>query len=311
MKNLLLISAVIILVLVAGCTSVTPSTTGKTTLQFTTSPSGAEVYLDNQYSGTTPCSLSDVSVGTHTLEYRLTGYSSWKSTITVPAGTSSYYASLTPLASKTATTIPSGVATTVQPISVVVQQPTVTITESTDTLVIGGKLLFSGTCKGSNGVILMLYGPGIYTNGVKVAEPAVGTDNSWSYTWNPGTSIMNGAYTMIAYDKQKQASDKVSFTAVGGGSITISAASATIPQGNTASFSGLCTSGAKTVRLTLYGPGQYSNGVDVVTLPLNADDTWNYKFTFDQAKPMGTYTMYVHDAQNTGSASVIVSVVSP
>jgi hypothetical protein len=194
---------------------------------------------------------------------------------------------------------------------VVVQQPTVTITESTDTLVIGGKLLFSGTCKGSNSVILMLYGPGIYTNGVKVAEPSVGTDNSWSYTWNPGTSIMNGEYTMIAYDKQKLASDKVSFTAVGGGSITIGVASATIPQGNTASFSGLCTSGAKTVRLTLYGPGQYSNGVDVVTLPLNADNTWNYKFTFDLAKPMGTYTMYVHDAQNTGSASVIVSVVSP
>jgi PEGA domain. len=311
MKNLFLVSAVIIFVIAAGCTATAPATTGKTTLQFTTSPSGAEVYLDNQYSGTTPCSLSDVSVGTHSLEYRLSGYSPWKSTITVPAGTSSYYASLTPLASKTGTTVPSGIATTVQPISVVVQQPAVTITESTDTLVIGGKLLFSGTCKGSNSVILMLYGPGAYTNGVKVAEPAVGTDNSWSYTWNPGTSIMNGEYTMIAYDKQKLASDKVSFNAVGGGSITIGVASATIPQGNTAGFSGLCTSGAKTVRLTLYGPGQYSNGVDVATLPLNADNTWNYKFTFDQAKPMGIYTMYVHDAQNTGSASVIVSVVSP
>lgn len=311
MKNLLLISAVIIVVIAAGCTSVTPSTTGKTTLQFTTSPSGAEVYLDNQYSGTTPCSLSDISVGSHTLEYRLSGYTPWKSSITVPAGPSSYYASLTPLASTTATTTPSGAGTNAQPISVVVQQPTVTIMESPDTLVIGGKMLFSGTCTGSNGVILMLYGPGIYTNGVKVAEPTVGTDNSWSYTWNPGTSIMHGSYTMIAYDKQKQASDKVAFTAVGGGSITIGVASASIPQGNTASFSGLCTSGAKTVKLTLYGPGQYSNGVDVATLPLNADNTWNYKFTFDQAKPMGTYTMYVHDAQNTGSASVIVSVGSP
>jgi len=310
MKRFLLVSAVVVFVIVAGCTSVTQST-GKTTLQFTTSPSGAEVYLDNQYSGTTPCSLSDVSVGSHTLEYRLTGYAPWNSSITVPAGTSSYFATLTPLASQTATTAPSSTATTIQPISVVVQQPTVTITESTDTLVIGGKLLFSGTCKGSNSVILMLYGPGIYKNGVKVAEPSVGTDNSWSYTWNPGTSIMNGEYTMIAYDKQKLASDKVSFTAVGGGSITISVTSATIPQGNTASFSGLCTSGAKAVRLTLYGPGQYSNGVDVATLPLNADNTWTYKFTFDLAKPMGTYTMYVHDAQNTGSASVIVSVVSP
>jgi len=68
--------------------------------------------------------------------------------------------------------------------------------------------------------------------------------------------------------KQKQASDKVSFTAVGGGSITIGVASATIPQGNTASFSGLCTSGAKDRETdALYGPGQYSNGVDVQPFP--------------------------------------------
>jgi len=107
MKRFLLVSAVVVFVIVAGCTSVTQST-GKTTLQFTTSPSGAEVYLDNQYSGTTPCSLSDVSVGSHTLEYRLTGYSPWKSSITVPAGTSSYFATLTPLASQTATTRPIG-----------------------------------------------------------------------------------------------------------------------------------------------------------------------------------------------------------
>ena len=307
MKKILLVSAVIIFVIAAGCTSVTPSA-GKTTLQFTTSPSGAEVYLDNQYSGTTPCSLSDITIGTHTLEYRLAGYGSWKSTITVPAGSSSYFASLTPLATQTVTALPSGAATTAQPVSVVVQQPAVTIKESQDILVIGGTITFSGTCKGSNSVILMLYGPGIYTNGVKVAEPSVGADNTWTYSWNPGTSLMHGSYTMIAYDKQKLASETTSFSAVGGGSVTIATGNPSISLGDTATFSGLCTSGAKTVRLTLYGPGQYSGGIDVATLSLNADNTWTYKYKFDLAKPQGSYTMYVHDAQNTGSDSVTVTV---
>ena len=62
---------VIAAVLGAGCTSVTPPAKG--TLQFSSSPSGAQIYLDNQFQGTTPCTVAGVDAGTHILEFRYSG----------------------------------------------------------------------------------------------------------------------------------------------------------------------------------------------------------------------------------------------
>lgn len=313
MKRILVIFALIICVVISGCTS-TQTSSGKGTLQFSTSPEGAQIYLDNQYQGTTPSSLSGVSTGAHTLEYRYSGYQNWKADITVPTGSSTYYAALTPAASHTAqptqTSVeisPQGpVVTTSAPAS----QAAVKIQESQDIMIIGSSQTFYGTCTGSNTVILMLYGPGAYTNGVKVAEPSVGVDNSWSYTWNPGYSVMSGSYVMIAYDKQKIASDKVLFSVVGGGTVGISTNNYVVSQGDTVTYSGLCTTGAKTVTLTLSGPGQYSNGVNVATLSLNADKTWSFKYKFDLTSPLGTYTMSVRDAQKTASDSVSITLTN-
>jgi hypothetical protein len=309
MKRILVIFALIICVAISGCTST--QVPGKGTLQFSTSPEGAQIYLDNQYQGTTPSTLSGVSTGAHTLEFRYSGYQSWKAGITVPAGSSTYYAALTPLKSPTTQTTqsPEGISTqgpvvTTAPAS----QTTVRIQESQTIMIIGTSQTFYGTCTGSNAVILMLYGPGAYTNGVLVAQPSVGADNSWSYTWNPGYSLMSGSYTMIAYDKQKTTSDKAVFSVVGGGTVAITTSNYVITQGDTATYSGLCTTGAKTVTLTLYGPGQYANGVDIATLPLNPDNTWSYKYRFDMAKPLGSYTMSVRDAQNTASDSVAITL---
>src|SRR5208337_2392619 len=98
MKRILIISALIVCVLIAGCTS--SQTSGKGTLQFSTSPEGAQIYLDNQYQGTTPSTLSGVSVGAHTLEFRYPGYASWHANITVTTASSTYYAALVALASQ-------------------------------------------------------------------------------------------------------------------------------------------------------------------------------------------------------------------
>jgi hypothetical protein len=119
---------------------------------------------------------------------------------------------------------------------------------------------------------------------------------------------MSGSYVMIAYDKQKLVSDKAMFSVVGGGTVGIATSSYAVNQGDTVTYSGICTTGAKSVTLTLYGPGFYSNGVYVATLTLNADNTWKYKYKFDQTSPLGTYTMSVRDAQNTGSDSVAITV---
>jgi hypothetical protein len=307
MKRILVIFALIFCIVISGCTST--QAPGKGTLQFSTSPEGAQIYLDNQYQGTTPSILSGVSTGAHTLEFRYSGYQSWKADITIPAGSSTYYAALTPLAGQTPAQSTGGTATQGQVVTIVAQ-PTVKIQESQEIMIIGSSQTFYGTCTGSKTVILMLYGPGAYTNGVKVAEPSVGADNSWVYTWNPGYSLMSGSYVMIAYDKQKIASDKALFSVVGGGTVSIATSNYVISQGDTVTYSGLCTSGAKSVSLTLYGPGQYANGVNLATLTLNADKTWTYKYKFDMAKPLGSYTMSVHDAQNTGSDSVAITLTS-
>ncbi len=74
MKRLLIISALIACVLITGCTS--SQIVGKGTLQFSSSPQGAQIYLDNQYQGTTPSTLSGIYTGAHALEFRYPGYQS-------------------------------------------------------------------------------------------------------------------------------------------------------------------------------------------------------------------------------------------
>ena len=243
MKRILIISALIVCILIAGCTS--GQTSGKGTLQFSTSPEGAQIYLDNQYQGTTPSTLSGIAVGAHTLEFRDPGYQSWSANITVSTATSTYYAALTPLASQTVQPAQSPGGTTSQgqasATTAPVSQPTVTILESQTLLVIGGSQAFSGTCTGSNSVLLVLYGPGAYTNGVQVAQVPVRAMNAWNYTWNPGYKVISGAYTMIAYDQQKITSATATFSVVGGGTVSIVASTPVVNPGGTVTFSGMCT----------------------------------------------------------------------
>jgi ribosomal protein S27E len=51
----------------------------------TSTPSGAKVYLDGTYKGTSPITISDVPVGTHTVKYTKTGYKDCEKTVTVYA----------------------------------------------------------------------------------------------------------------------------------------------------------------------------------------------------------------------------------
>jgi len=301
MKRLLIISALIACLLIAGCTM---NQIDKGTLQFSSSPEGAQIYLDNQYKGTTPSTLADVSAGQHTLEFRYQGYKSYFANITVTTGNASYFASLTPVQTVTTTIVPTG------PLSQTTagNQPTITIQQNQGIMTIGSTQTFSGSCTGSDTVILVLYGPGTYTNGVQIAQVPVSSTNSWTYTWNPGNKVISGTYTMYAYDSQRTTTASISFSVVGGGTVSIIANPIKLSPGGTVTFSGLCTTGATSVSLTLYAP--YSTGEYIATLPLNADNTWTYKYKFDLSRPTGIYTMFVSDAQNTASASVVVTLSS-
>lgn len=69
----------------AVLTSAAPATAG---LHVTSVPSGASVYVDNVYYGTTPATIPNLQAGSHTVKVSALGYNDAVNTITVTAGQS-------------------------------------------------------------------------------------------------------------------------------------------------------------------------------------------------------------------------------
>lgn len=64
----------------------TPNTNGQITVR--SSPSGANIYLDNAYMGLTPLTLVNIPQGSHAIILKINGYRNWQSLVNVPAGSS-------------------------------------------------------------------------------------------------------------------------------------------------------------------------------------------------------------------------------
>jgi len=184
----------------------------------------------------------------------------------------------------------------------------VTVEVSKDTMIIGESIQFSGTAEGCNNVLLTLYGPGAYTNGVSLTQPNVNSLGSWSYTWNPGSSVLSGTYTVMVTDPTKEASARKEFSVIGGGKVTATSNKYSAGRGDTLQFSGLCTTGAPNVQLVLYGPDRFSGGVDLGTFSVLADKNWNFAYTLDITMPTGTYTLYAYDVPKTTSGKTQFTV---
>ena len=292
---------VIFFIFLSGCIS--EKAPEKATLQFTSSPSGAQVYLDNQFRGSTPSTITGIDPGNHTLEFRYPGYESWSTVMAVSPGSNNVFAAL----------LPTSVIATPIPVVVITASPaktpaSVTIQASRDTIVTGDSIQFSGKATGCEQVLLTVYGPGSYTNGVSLTQQNVNAAGAWSYIWNPGTGILPGTYTMKVTDPYKTVSDSVSFKNIGNGQLSITSSSFAVAQGNSLQFSGLCTTGSSNVQLVLYGPGQYSGGVTLGTVSVLADKNWVFRYATDLTTPTGYYTMYVYDVPKTTSSSVQFSV---
>ena len=294
MVQKLVLFILVISVLAAGCISLA---TEQGTIQFLSSPVGAQVYLDNVYHGSTPTTVVGISPGNHTLEYRSAGYEIWHSAITVSPGSTTYIATLLPAAaqaspeSETITT-----PATASPIPL-------TVNVAQDPLIIGASQLFTGTATPGQNVALTIYGPGKYTTGVDLIQASVGADGNWRYTWNPGTSILSGTYTIVVTDAQKTSTSREEFTVIGGGIVSVATDRYSYSRGSTVFISGRCTTGAQWVVLTLYGPGQFANGANLGTQAVNADKSWSYPFQTTLSTPLGAYTINVNDEQRTASAS--------
>jgi hypothetical protein len=299
-KNMVLTTVVFSLLFcafISGCISTQDAVKGS--MQLTSSPSGAEIYLDRQFQGSTPSTIPNVVPGNHTLEFRYPGYQSWSEIISVPAGTSHFFAALIPTANIQS-------QTTIAPVTTPPTQ--VTIQASKNIMTVGDSIVVSGTCVVCDNVLLTIYGPGKYANGVSLLPFKVNNAGSWSYTWNPGQSIQSGPYSFIAENPEKTTSGRVEFSVVGGGSVSISPSSYAIVKGDTMTFSGLCTTGAQNVFLVLYGPDKYSSGVDLGAISVMGDKTWSFKYNVDSSAPTGTYTINVYDIPKTTSSSTQFTV---
>jgi len=77
------------------------ATTGGLTVSST--PAGAQVFLDNQFIGITPLTMNAVATGSHTISLRMDGYDEYSATTPINAGaTSTVSAALMPAAKPTA-----------------------------------------------------------------------------------------------------------------------------------------------------------------------------------------------------------------
>ena len=82
----LVLAVIFLFVIASGCITSpdTPPATGS--LAISSDPPGSEIYLDGVYRGTTPSTIPDLPAGTHTLELRYRGYSSWSASVEIIGG---------------------------------------------------------------------------------------------------------------------------------------------------------------------------------------------------------------------------------
>lgn len=122
-KQLFVLFVLAVLILASGCTTTdtnTQSPVQPTTgsIELSSSPSGAEIYLNSVYRGTTPSTIPDLSNGSYHVELRLRDHTTWTMDVGIQAGnTVDIDATLVPVV--VPTTIPTPVPTTIPPKTVV------------------------------------------------------------------------------------------------------------------------------------------------------------------------------------------------
>jgi hypothetical protein len=110
----------------ATLTPVTPGPTPNTNGQITvrSSPSGANIYVDNLYKGLTPLTVVGIPNGGHTILLRMNGYQDWQSSVNVAAGSSTDVSGTLVATTAAATPQPTAPATQVtQPAPVQTRSP--------------------------------------------------------------------------------------------------------------------------------------------------------------------------------------------
>jgi len=80
------ICLVVLCTVLAGCEGTPAPLQENGSVRILSLPAGAAVYLDGEYRGTTPATVTAVPAGNHTLEVRADGYERWTAPVTIKAG---------------------------------------------------------------------------------------------------------------------------------------------------------------------------------------------------------------------------------
>lgn len=96
----------------------TPNINGQITVR--SSPSGANIYLDNSYRGLTPLTLVDIPGGSHAIILKLNDYEDWQSSVNVLAGSSTDVSgTLSASPQPTPTTVPQATQSPISLVSII------------------------------------------------------------------------------------------------------------------------------------------------------------------------------------------------
>jgi hypothetical protein len=296
----MLMVPLVFLILLAGCVNETPQQKGM--IQFTSSPTGAQVYFDSEFRGTTPVSLTGIEPGSHSVEFRYPGYQGWSELMVVSSGSNNVFAALIPETSASSQT-PGVPTTTVSGAPVAL-----TVITNKNPMIVGDSNTFSGKASGTKTVIVTIYGPGIYSSGSSSLPKDVDSLGNWAYVWNPGVKLLPGTFHAVVTDPDKKASVQTEFEVIGNGEVTVIPSTYSVSRGDTVQFSGLCTTNAPEVQLVLYGPDRYAGGIQLGTVSVQANDNWVFSYTFDNTVSTGTYSMKVYDVPKTTSGSTQFTV---
>jgi PEGA domain len=162
MRRIPLFVILVAILLAAGCTKEAPPTGS---LNITSNPRHAEVFLDGTLRGRTPLILDNLSAGSHLLQLRLSGYAEWVEMVTVNAGQrmqiSADYPSIPTPAPETPTTLPTYETTTA---------PTMKPTDLPETPVPPGALYISSFPQGAT-IYLDGKGYGVTPNLIRNLTP--------------------------------------------------------------------------------------------------------------------------------------------
>jgi hypothetical protein len=187
----------------------------------------------------------------------------------------------------------------------------VTIETDRDSFIVGRGVTLSGYCiKGGTYVRLVVFGPGIYIEGIEIAVPKVTPTNVWKYHWEPGYSILPGVYSFTVFDSDKQISDKAIVRAEKGSITIVVGGHQSYYIGEKIKFRGTSTA-SDSVYIFIWGGqntekvGKKINQLSITTknnepstfvkVDVRSDNTWSYDWDtslIGTQLDIGTYTAY-------------------